>query len=277
MTRRLPLVLAVVFCSLFPIAAAVAETPLQTLDEGLGLFREAASAKNPKTAHALYAEALLRFNLLVSKDGVRNGKIFYDIGNTYYRLGDIARAILSYRRALLYRPRDPNLEHNLAYVRSKRRDRLRASLPVGVMRAIFFWHYTVSLRLQLALFLGFFASIWVLLSVRLLAANRGAARRIPGWSVAVAAIVATAFLGSLVWRQIDLDANRGGVIVASSIVARKGDARSYDATFKHPLHAGTEFTLVSVRPAWYHIMLSNGVTTWIPQSSARLVRPVTGG
>lgn len=254
------------------IGTAAAETQLQSLDEGLGLFREAVSARSPVEAHRLYAEALLRLNLLVNKDHVRNGRIFHDIGDTYYRLGDIGRAILAYRRALLYRPRDPNLEHNLAFVRSQRKDRLPSGGSPKFLHVIFFWHYDLSLFTQVGVFLGFFGLLWVFLCAGLI--FRG---RFPRWPTWVATLVAVAFLGSLAWRQIDLSANRAGVIVASSIVARKGDALSYDPSFKHPLHAGTEFTLLSRRPEWYRIMLSNGATTWIPQVSARFVRPVSVG
>lgn len=268
---------ALIVCLLLSISSAAAETPLKTLHAGLRLFREAASASSPAAAHSLYTEALLRFNRVVRRDGVRNGKIFYDIGNTYYRLDDIGRAILAYRRALLYRPHDPNLEENLAYLRSKRLDRFPTVSPPVVLRILFFWHYALSSPLQLALFLAFFALIWLFLSVRLVIQTCAGRSLLPLWPAGAAAIVAAAFLGSLVWQQIDLSSNRSGVIVANRVVARKGDARSYAPSFKQPLHEGTEFTLLAVRPEWYHIALSNGGDAWIPQSSARLVRPVPGG
>ena len=46
-------------------------------------------------------------------DGFCNGAVYYNLGNAYFRAGNFGRAILNYRKAKLYRPRDPLLEANL--------------------------------------------------------------------------------------------------------------------------------------------------------------------
>ncbi|HUX20483.1 MAG TPA: hypothetical protein VMW69_04535 [Spirochaetia bacterium] len=257
---------------LFSSSAASAEPSKQLLADGIGFFREAGASESTIRAHALYNDALERFETLVKQRGIRNAEIFYDIGNTYYRMGDIGRAILSYRRAELYRAGDQNIEQNLAYVRSKRKDDFPVNEGSTLLHVLFFWHYDVGVRWQSVAFAVCFGSVWLLIL----------SRRITGmgwlrWPTGTAALLASLLLVSLTWRQIDLSTRRDGVIVSESVTARKGDALSYDPTFKGPLHSGTEFRVLSTRPEWYHIELTDGSTAWIPTDSALLVRPVSAG
>ena len=62
-----------------------------------------------------------------------------------------------------------------------------------------------------------------------------------------------------------------GVIVNSEVVARQGDGNNYSASFKEPLHTGTEFDLLERRPGWFHIRLGDNSDGWVPRSSAQLI------
>ena len=46
-------------------------------------------------------------------DGCQNGAVYYNLGNAYFRAGELGRAIAAYRQAKPYRPRDPYLDANL--------------------------------------------------------------------------------------------------------------------------------------------------------------------
>lgn len=79
------------------------------------------SLENAKQAyeHDDYDSAIQFFELTVG-GGIYNGDIFYNLGNTYYQKGDIAHALLNYRRALQSLPRDLDLNIQLARTRSLR-------------------------------------------------------------------------------------------------------------------------------------------------------------
>jgi hypothetical protein len=47
------------------------------------------------------------------------GKRLYDLGNVWYRKGDAPRAVAQYRAARRLRPRDGNVQHNLALARAE--------------------------------------------------------------------------------------------------------------------------------------------------------------
>jgi len=58
----------------------------------------------------------------LTENGVENGPVYYNIGNAYFRLGDLGRAILSYERARTLIPRDNDLAFNLSHARNQTQD-----------------------------------------------------------------------------------------------------------------------------------------------------------
>jgi hypothetical protein len=51
--------------------------------------------------------------------GWGSGRVKFDVGNAYYRRGDLPRAIAYWRAAGVYRPRTSGVAHNLALARSE--------------------------------------------------------------------------------------------------------------------------------------------------------------
>lgn len=50
--------------------------------------------------------------------GIESGSLYYNIGNSFFKLGKIGSAILYYEKALRLMPQDGDLKSNLAYARS---------------------------------------------------------------------------------------------------------------------------------------------------------------
>jgi tetratricopeptide (TPR) repeat protein len=50
--------------------------------------------------------------------------IYYNLGNSYYKIGDIAKAILNYERALILKPADKDIRSNLEIARAKTVDKV---------------------------------------------------------------------------------------------------------------------------------------------------------
>ena len=57
--------------------------------------------------------------LKLIENGIENGHIYYNLGNAYYRLGDLGKAILFFERARLSIPRDDDLIFNLSHARNQ--------------------------------------------------------------------------------------------------------------------------------------------------------------
>lgn len=250
-------------------ALALSGDQLNTLlSEANTLFRQAndLSLQNETAARDLYQRAALRYERIVREGGIHNGRLFYNIANAYFRAQDIGRAILYYRRAQLYIPGDGNVEQNLQYARSRRRDTFEEAQRTQVLKTLLFWHYDLSPRVRSVLFGVLFALFWIGAAVRLL---RPAL--VPRGGLIVTGVLAAMLLGSLVVESTTGGGRNEGVIVAQQVIARKGDGESYEPSFVEPLHAGAEFHLVQKREDWLQIELPDGRRCWIPARTAGLV------
>ena len=236
--------------------------------EGNQLFRQAneLSPQNPVAAEDLYRRAALRFERLVNEGGVQNGKLFYNIGNAYFRTNDIGRAILNYRKAGQYIPNDLNLQQNLNHARLTRLDGFEETQEAKVLRTLLFWHYDFSTRLRSILFAVFSLVFWAAVSAGLFRPDWA-----PKWLPAVSGVAGALFLGSLLAEAYEKAGEVTGVVVSQQVIAHKGDSESYEPSFKDPLHAGTEFRVMENRGDWHQIELPDGRQCWIPSRNAGLV------
>lgn len=65
-----------------------------------------------------YADALTLYLQAATEEGV-SSDLYYNIGNTYYRMGEIGYSILYYERALMLNPRNFDAKENIQFVSSK--------------------------------------------------------------------------------------------------------------------------------------------------------------
>jgi hypothetical protein len=135
------------------------------------------------------------------------------------------------------------------------------------MKTLFFWHYDFSLRTKYILLCLFFAISCIALTI-IVWLGRTA---ITSATMVIAGILTLLFLISVVVENRERTRLICGVITVENVVARQGDGQNYPASFKEPLHAGTEFDVLERRPGWLHIRLSDNNDSWIPNNSAELI------
>ena len=233
------------------------------------LFRQANQSRtsDPQQAAAAYRRAALRYESLIQERGIVNSKLYYNLGNAHFQLGDIGQAILNYRRAERVDPGDPNVLRNLEHARATRKDKLDSAGGSQVLETLLFWHYDFAWATRTRLLAGAWLAFWAVLLLRLF----GQAW-VPREVAVVSGVAAGLLLASL---AVDAFADRttvAGVIVATETVARQGDGRSYEPSFEDPLHAGAEFRVLEERPDWYRVELPDGRICWLRAADVQLVR-----
>lgn len=93
-------------------------------------FTTLAGTLRAATADDLFTEAQQAYdrgNLLeareayleVLKGGVHSAAVYYNLGNTHFRMGELGKSIAYYRKAQLMTPGDPDVEANLRFAREQ--------------------------------------------------------------------------------------------------------------------------------------------------------------
>jgi tetratricopeptide (TPR) repeat protein len=239
------------------------------------------------TANQLYeaghfAQAAQAYEQLADQ-GYAGSALFFNLGNAYFKQGDLGGAILNYRRAQGLDPRDGDIETNLRIARAQVADQLQAvekgspagsreGLPLHAMvgEALGGW-FTLN---ELAM--GALAT-WILFMLLLLLFT--SARKGSTWQkslkVALAASALLLALGVLALGGYLITDQTGseGVVVAAEVNMTSGPGAQYPTELA--LHGGAEIELVERRGSWVRLALPGGeMEGWVPAHTvASLSRP----
>jgi tetratricopeptide (TPR) repeat protein len=267
MNKKLILILIILLLNIKAFAALSRDESLMIFSEANKAFSQANKAAGLVDSQKLYEQAILGYEKIIDQGGIKNAKLYYNLGNAYLLNDNIAKAILNYRRAQSIDSSTPDIFKNLNYARSRRIDNIPVSVEKKVLERLFFWHYDFSMKTRFIIGGFFFALFCIWLILRLWIAK---------WPRVIAVyvislIIAFSMLSSIFIEYYNQTANRSGVIIIEKVVARQGDGNNYPQSFDEPLHAGLEFELLEQRGGWLHIKITNSHDTWIPDQSAELI------
>ncbi len=239
-----------------PLSAArqreILRDALSAFDRAVDVARE-----DPAQAVQLYRQAEAGF-LALGGAGLRNACLEYNLGNVYFRLGDLGHAILHYRRAAALDPSDDRLTANLRYARERVEPRIAPSGQRRLARQLLFWHYGTSVRQRFWALAVLSAGGWLLMLLWLRWRQRGV---LIGGLVGAAAALAVGT--SLLW-QLHTEAHTPpAVVVAREVPLRLGRGAGSDLALKQPLGPGIELRILQERGDWVEIRLANDQTGWL--------------
>jgi len=63
-----------------------------------------------------YDDAITGYESIVN-EGIESASLYYNLGNAYFKKGDLGRAVLNYQRAKRLEPADEDLIHNIEFTR----------------------------------------------------------------------------------------------------------------------------------------------------------------
>jgi len=248
-----------------PAASNAGSEPRKELRDAPGETHEVLFRANQAYLEGRYGEAASGYESLL-ETGQINGHILYNLGNSYIRMGELGKAILKYREASLFLPRDGDLKANLQYARSLRQDRIEAETNPTLLHTLAFWYYGTSLRELFLAFLALHALFWCSALLRLF---RRSEWILWFFGLSLLLSLATGVSAALKYREIFY--GRAGVILAGEVPVRAGFTQQ--DTVLYVLHEGTDFSILGEEKGYWKISLPDGKKGWIPVNSAGRVAP----
>ncbi len=199
---------------------------------------------------------------------MESAELYFNLGNTFYKLGNIARAILNYERALKLAPDDEDIVYNLQLANLMRTDKIE------VAPRLFIWEYWDAIKSALSLNVFtwlaylFFAFALGALSLFMLARSY-AMRKLSFIGAIVSGAVCILLVVIIVAKLSDLQRNDTAIIVAEIVnIKNSPDENSSDAFV---LHSGTKVQITDRVNTWVKIRLADGKVGWMEQGASEAI------
>lgn len=249
-----------------PATDSIAAAPAATVE----MADSAYNADNFQLAATLYNEVM-------ATEGT-SAKLYYNLGNTYYRLGQPGKAIIAYERALRLNPADDDARENLAFVNSRITDRPGE-------RGTFFGNALDSIatatRSNVWAVIALVCFVLTLAGVLAYMLSSSVPLRKTGFFGGIASLIVCGICLFFASRSASLASADNIAIVTApstilSTVPRLPQDRNQEAML---LHEGTRVTILnsvrsttdSVNPLWYDVEIDNAHRAWINANAVEII------
>jgi len=250
--RKLILVILLILLQ----SALLAQTPQILFDKANSLYQQQEFEKAIEFYHEILSQ------------GYESAEIHYNLGNCYYRLNNLGRAILSYEKALLLKPNDPDIQYNLDLANLRVIDRV--SLPPRFFLFEWWDHLLDYFSLmQLTRLLVSLFGLAVFSFISFLFLKKDLLRRyLMILSITLAFV--TVFSGYLLYlKSRSFVSHRYGIVLNTTVTAFSApDEKSTDVFI---IHEGLKVRLDDLRYEWVKIGLPDGKSGWIKLNNLGII------
>ena len=206
-----------------------------------------------------YKEAIKAYTSLVTQ-GLESTDLFYNLGNSYFKLNDMPHAILWYERAKRLDPGNEDVTFNLNVANSKITDKIEP-LPEFFLKRWLrsltdLFSVDVWAKAGIAFLLAALALFSLYIASRVLVL-----RKLGFWTGFLALVFSVIFL-ILAWTGNNSRMSEQSAIIINPTVTVKSspDEKSTDIFV---IHEGCKVQLVDHIGNWYEIRIVNGSVGWV--------------
>lgn len=206
-----------------------------------------------------YAEAAEAYAELL-KARPHDAQLLYNLGNSYYRLKDIPRAILAYERAAKLNPSDADCRHNLGLARAQTQDKFYSSSDLGIA-----WSFNSFVNTFGAAGWSYLAvAMFALLLAGVLVLRFAGTRRLKKIAFAVILVALVCIIVFNIFAAIQrrkYSDHSAAIVINTTKLMSTPDTTG---TNLFTLHGGTKLSLSDTTlPQWTEVSLSDGQKGWV--------------
>ena len=209
-----------------------------------------------------YEEAVRLYEQCLASFHVSNEHLYYNLGNAYFRLGRLGRAIYNYEKALKLDPDMADARYNLETARKAAKAKGQADVVVGGGKDPLWVRAARAIRP--GVLAGVFLASWygLLLCVGLVYFWRRGVGRVVAASAGGLFLVAVLVFGLLLLGRATLDKTWvEGIVLDDVVQVYEGPREDASAVFR--VHGGLKVRILDSDLEWYKIRLRNGLEGWV--------------
>jgi tetratricopeptide (TPR) repeat protein len=201
--------------------------------------------------------------------GEHSAELYYNLGNSYYKLNDIPNSIYFYEKALVLAPNDTETLNNLGYAQQMTLDAIDTLPETGLAR--FYKKITNALHFdQWAYMTVVFMLLFVLLYILFYYSRYSSRKRWAFIGSITCLFISLITIAFAYIAQSDSNANRPAIIFADEIGIQAEPNTTSSEVFV--LHAGTNVKVLEELHDWNKIRLTDGKTGWVASEHLKLLK-----
>jgi tetratricopeptide (TPR) repeat protein len=214
-----------------------------------------------------YDSAIIMYQRVL-KQGLVSPKLYFNLGDAYYRKKDMPSAILYFEKARKLDPNNADLQYNLNLANTMIPDKI-VKVPEMFLKR--WWNYFYNL---------FDANTWAVLSLISLAIfvllvgifilSRGRSTRKISFFIGILMLLVTvAAFGLASQKSYYMQHHNEAIIFTPTITAKSSPTANSVDLFV--IHQGTKVRLMDEVDGWEKIKLQNGSIGWLPKQSMKKI------
>ena len=205
----------------------------------------------------------------IEESGQKSAKLYYNLGNAWFKQGNYPKAILNYERALRLDPSYSDARYNLEFTSNFVQDKIEP-VPEFILKSVARKVcYVMGSNAWAVIFLVLLAAALVMGLLFLLGSSVGK-RRVGFYCGIVLLLLSAGALSFSIWQKSDR-VKTATAIVMSPVSSVKSSPSSGSSKDLFVIHEGTKVTILDEVGTWRNISLADGRQGWITSNELEVI------
>jgi len=214
-----------------------------------------------------YQEAINEY-VEILNTGYENGAIYFNLGNAYYKLGSIGKAILYYEKAKKIIPDDEDINNNLQLANLYIADKITPVPELFYVRYFKSFTKLMSPNNWMKVFLALYI-ILCLTNCGRIVIKKQKVRNFLHKLIFLSAFLTALFLFIMLYSFYELNRHDWAIVMSDKVEVSSSPTE--DSTELFSIHEGTKVKIKRTNEEWIEISLADGKVGWITKDHIEII------
>ena len=210
-----------------------------------------------------YEQAIEKYSSII-KSGYESSELYYNLGNSYYKLNDIANSIFYFEKSLLLDPNNLESKNNLSFANNMTIDRIE-TVPVNQI-AKFMSNLSTLFKYQQWFYVALFIELVSVVFFVLYLFNKNPNTKRKYFSFSISFFILFSIVLAISFNSKSISDKYNPAIIFENRIAFKTEPNEISEQI-FELNKGTKVNIIEEVNEWSLVELSNGSKGWVLKSS----------